>query len=268
MRFCGRLVILSAVPFCCLAGCRPAYYRVEADKVAYGIIDRAQKQALGRAEPFTIERPADSLRRKLLLEEGLPHAGAASLGAEYLKPIAHWPEKDYPARPEGPLPETHLGKGGSLTLSLVDALRVAARNNREYQTRKEDVFRAALALDLQANQFRNLLFGDAETEYSANYSGADAVRGLANTGTASWQRRLKNGTLLTAEFAVDLVKLLTLDRSSSLGLFADATITMPLLSGAGRHIATEDLIQAEREVVYSLYSFGRVKRTLAVRVAS
>ena len=261
------LVALWTVTVCCLQGCQPEQYREEADKAAYGIIDRAQKRALGRTEPFTIEGPADSLRKKLLLDQSLPYAGPASLGTDYLGALAHWPEENYPAKPAEQPPQPPWQKDRPLVLSLADALRVAARNSRGYQTQKEDVFRAALALDLEANQFRNLLFADVESEYSADYSGEDPTRGLANTGTASWERRLKNGALLTAGFAIDLAKLLTLDRSSSLGLFADATITIPLLRGSGRHIVTEPLTQAEREVVYSLYTFVDFRRTLAVRVA-
>ncbi len=261
-------MVWSVLWVCCTTGCRPGDYRREADKAGYGIIDRAQKQAFGQTEPFTIERPADALRRKLMLDQGLPHTGPASLGTDYLKPIAHWPEKDYPARPVESPHQAPWQKDRPLTLGLADALRVAARNNREYQTRKEDFFRTALALDLEANQFRNLLFGDVESEYTTDYSGEKPVRGLANTGTTSWQRKLKTGTILTAGFAIDLVKLLTFDRSSSLGLYADATITIPLLQGAGRHIVTEPLTQAERDVIYSLHTFARFKRTLAVRVAS
>ena len=263
-----RLLLLVTPWIGWVAGCRPVDYRRDADKAAYGIIDRAQQQALGRAEPFTIESPADALRSRLLLGQGLPHAGAASLGTGHLKPIAHWPEKDYPARPAASPTEAPWQKDRPVILTLSEALQVAARNSREYQTQKEDVFRAALALDLEANQFRNLLYSDVESEYSADHSGVRTVRGLANTGTASWQRTLKNGTLLTAGFAIDLARLLTRDRSSSLGLFADATITIPLLRGSGRHIVTEGLTQAERDMVYSLQTFARFKRTLAVRVAS
>lgn len=268
MKVPPRFILLLTLWVCCVTGCRPADYRREADKVGYSIIDSAQKQTFGQAEPFTIERPADALRRKLMLEQSLPHAGPASLGTDHLKPIAHWPEKDYPARSAESPPQSPWQKDRPLTLGLADALQVAARNNREYQTRKENFFRTALALDLEANQFRSLLSGDAESEYTTDYTGEKPVRGLANTGTTSWQRKFKTGALLTSGFAVDLVKLLTFDRSSSLGLYADATITIPLLRGAGRHIVTEPLTQAEREVIYSLHTFVRFKRTLAVRVAS
>jgi len=266
MNALSRGVIPAACALALLAGCQPKDYRLQADRAAYGIVDAAQQQALGRTEPFTVEPPADALRRRLLLDQALPHAGGASLGTEFLEPIPHWPEDRAPKDP--PAASQPSTPAGPLVLGLAEALQVAARNSREYQTRKEDVFRAALTLDLQANAFRNLLYADAESEYSADHSGDGAVRGLANTAGTSWQRQLVNGTLLTAQFAIDLVKLLTGDRSSSLGLAADATITVPLLRGSGRHIVTEPLTQAERDVVYSLLTFERYKRTLAVRVAS
>ncbi|HUU22542.1 MAG TPA: TolC family protein [Phycisphaerae bacterium] len=263
-----RLIALLGASAGWLAGCQPADYRREADKAAYGIIERAQQQSLGRTEPFVLERPADALRRKLLLSHNLPHAGPASLGADALQPIAHWPEKDYLVGAAAAPPQAPWQDQRPLVLSLTDALQVAARSNRDYQTRKEDVFRTALDLDLEANAFRNILAADWESDYSADHSGDGAVRGLAHTGTTSWQRKLKNGALLTAGFAVDLAQLLTQGRSSSLGLFADATITIPLLAGSGRHIVTEALTQAERDVLYSLNTFVRFKRTLAVLVAS
>jgi len=48
----------------------------------------------------------------------------------------------------------------------------------------------------------------------------------------------------------------------------DATISIPLLQGAGRHIAMEPLTQAERNVVYAIYAFERYKRTFAVEIAA
>jgi len=269
----GGLTTFSAFAFlllaaACLTGCGPAEYRQDADRAAYSIVDEARERTLGGTEPFTVESPADALRRKLLIGQDLPRCGPASLGSDQLEPIAHWPEKNYPAKDaQAPPAEAPWSCATPLKLSLPEALGVAARNSRDYQTHKENVFRAALALDLEANEFRNLLFADGEATYEDDLSGGEGVRGLANSATVGWQRRLKSGTLLTAEFAVDLVRLLTQGQASALGLFADATITIPLLRGAGEHIVGEPLTQAERDVAYALWGFERFKRTLAVRVA-
>jgi len=270
-RFAGSAALSTVLAAWLVTGCHfgAAGYRREADEVATRIVEAAQREALGREEPFTIERPSDTLRRRLLLDQQLPHTGAASLGADQLEPVPHWPEEQYPARLAGGASVVPPWQDGRpLTLTLVQALQVAARNNRDYQTRKEDVFTSALDLDLEANQFRHLFFADAEARFDADLSGNEDVRGVTHTETVSWQRQLKNGTLLTAGLGMDLVKLLTQDRASALGLFADATVTIPLLRGAGRHIVSEPLTRAEREVVYSLYTFERFRRTLAVRVAS
>lgn len=268
MRAYIHAAALTAWAACLLAGCRPASYRNDADETAYKIIDEAQKQTLGRTEPFTVERPADTLRRRLLLDQELPHAGAASLGSGYLDRVPHWPEDAYPPGPDTAPDGPAWPQDRPLSLTLAQALQVAAQNSRDYQTRKESVFQSALALDLEANEFRSLLSADLESEYTENRTGDDPVRGVTNSADVTAGRQFKNGAALTTGFAVDLAKLLTADRSSSLGLLADATITVPLLRGAGRHIVTEPLTQAERNVVYSLFTFERFKRTLAVRVAS
>ncbi len=76
--------------------CTSTKYRLKADKAAANIIQEKQKQALGKADEFSIERPSDILRRRLLIEQDLPYASEASLGVDKLKTIEHWPEKDYP----------------------------------------------------------------------------------------------------------------------------------------------------------------------------
>lgn len=248
-----------------LAGCRsPASFKREADQAAYAIIKKAQEQTLPVATDFEIETPAETLRRKLLLDQNLPYSDQAVLSSQNLPAIPHWPKTDAPAT--NPPPEALPDNIKSLTLA--ESLQIAAHNNRDYQTRKEDVFRSALALDLEANQFRGLLAGNVTSDIKADHSGESRVRGLANTGKLSLQRRLKYGTLLTTQIAVDLVKLLTLDRASSLGLFADATISIPILRGAGKHIVAEPLTQAEQNLIYSLFAFERYKQTLSSRVAT
>ncbi len=253
----------------CAAGCQPAAYRQDADDAALSIIERAQREALGRDQPFSIEQPSQTLRRRLLLAQDLPYSGKTALGVADLKTIAHWPEADYPPAADPP------GEVGSvqplddpLRVSMVDALMIAARNSRDYQTRKEQLFESALALDLESNDFRYLFAGALESRYIDNPGAGPDVRGLENTGTASIAKRFKTGAAFTASLALDLVKLLSLDRASSFGILADATIMIPLLRGSGTHIVTEPLTQAERDVVYSILLLERFKRTLAVRVAT
>jgi len=251
-----------------LFGCKSyTDYRHQADEVAAKIIEQKQQDALGRSEKFSIERPSDILRRRLLIEQNLPYSGPASLGTDKLKPIPHWPEKDYPG-PEAAFDALDLLEPDKpLRLSLVDALQVGARNNFEYQSLKEEIFRAALDLDLERNEFRTIFAGQVESLLKADKTGDKTVSGAENSGSLDIGKKLESGVSLTTALAVDLANLFTLGGASSLGIAGDATITVPLLRGSGRHIVREPLTQAERNVVYAIYDFERFKQTFVVEVA-
>ena len=253
---------------CLVCGCKtPGQWRQEADRVAYETIKQKQKEALGRTEPFTIERPADTLRRRLLEGQDLPTASPASYGAKALTPIEQWPDDDYLTEPDQTPPPPWRGNV-PLKLTLDDALQVAARNSRDYQDEKESVFRAALGLDLERDDFRNTWAGSIDSEISSDLSGAETVSGVENAGTLGVTRAVQAGATFAGSLGLDLVKLLTQDHASSLGIFGDASVSIPLMRGSGRFVVTEPLTQAERDVVYAIYDFERFKRTFAVRIAS
>jgi len=250
------------------AACRtPSQYRSEADSVASDIITGKQKEALGRTEPFGIERPSDILRRRLLEGQNLQYSDEASLGTDKLEPVAHWPEEHYPPATSSPDTDIPVEPNRPTKLNLVDALQVGARNSFEYQSRKENVFRAALDLDLARHDFRNIFRATADSRLTTDTTADRTVTTVDSSGTAEVTRRLKSGLDLSTALAIDLANLLTQGGASSLGLAADATASMPLLRGAGRHIVTEPLTQAERNVVYSICEFERFKRSFAVNVA-
>ena len=93
------------------------------------------------------------------------------------------------------------------------------------------------------------------------------MSGIEGSAGAGWRRKLKSGADLSAALAVDLAKLLTSGGSSSLGLAADVSVSIPLMRGSGRHIVTEPLTQAERNVIYAIYEFERFKHNFTVDVA-
>ena len=267
--FCPRIMALGIIfTLLALVGCKTtSKYRMEADRVAESIIEMKQEQLFHATADFSIERPSDILRRRLLIDQNLPYYGDASLGSDALEPVPHWPEKDYPKFETSSEAVVSMESGKPFQLSLIQALQVAAQNSHDYQTRKEAVFRKALDLDLEANDFGFIWRGDAQSQYTADKSGAEAVKGFENSGSLSLSKALYNGAQITTALAIDLVKLLTQGETSSFGITGDASISIPLLRGAGKHIVTEPLIQAERNVVYAIYEFERYKKTFAVDIA-
>jgi outer membrane protein TolC len=252
---------------CCgliLTGCRsPAKYREKADKAAYDIIEQKQQEALGKTDPFRIERPSDILRRRLIETQGLAVSGKASLGTDKLELIPHWPE-------EGNLPQGSsmdakipIEPNQPLKVSLIDALQIAARNSPEYQRRKESVFQVALALDLTRDTFRTVFTTGASAGLTRNTVTDETA--LDASGTVDVSRTLKNGLDIGAAMTVGLLSMLPGTDTVDWGF--DPSVSIPLLRGAGRHIVTESLTQAERDVIYEMWSFERYKRTFAVSIA-
>ena len=256
-----RNLSLFLAIFLLLAGCSATRYRQQTDERAGEIVAAKQVEALQREEPFSIDTPADILRHRLLIGQNLPQAGPASLGSGNLPDIPHWPE------PNAAESATVAGETGEISLSLVEALQVAARNSREFQDRKEELFSSALALDFERNAFRSTLTGTLEGEYQQDRTSADsdgAVEGIAGSAVGGLTRLFKTGISLTTRIGWDLINMLQPGNDVSSGLYGDASITIPLLRGAGRHIAAEPLTQAERDTLYAVWDFERYKKEFVV----
>ncbi|MEM7755810.1 MAG: TolC family protein, partial [Planctomycetota bacterium] len=270
VRICSAAVVASGALW--LVGCRsPESYRLEADNAALDIIDRAQEAGLGRSEPFTIERPAAALRERLLIDQRLAVTSPASFGVTALGADTRWPDAEYLDKPDigfdAGLPLTGLATE-AITLSLVESLAVAAQNSRDFQDEKESVFFSALNLDLERDAFRPQFFGGADATVLADLTGPEDVSGYTVNPDLSASRQFQNGVTATGLIGLDLVELFTQSESSSLGLFGDASISVPLLRGSGSHIVREPLTQAERSTIYAIYGFERFKRTFVVTIAT
>lgn len=252
----------------------PDRYRRDVDERAARIIEEGQREYLGKTEPIIVESPAKTLRLKIIKAQGLPHASAASMGVKNLDPIAHWPDDDYLREDMATtLPLQSWTGEGVPELNLIDALRVAAANNRDFQSRKEDVFLTALDLELERDEFRNTFSGLLEGLYSHDRTArrstdGEIEQGLEFDALVGLNRRFMNGAQLSMGLGYNLAKLLDPSQFTSRSVFGDASIVVPLMRGAGRHIVAESLTQAERDLMYAMFDFERFKRQFAVQVAS
>jgi len=238
-----RMKKFALLVFLLLAGCRSAsWHREKADQAARANLIQAQTTLFGQAEAMVPDPAAEALRTRLLQDQQLPGMPAPGTTTNV-----------------APLPDP-------LELTPVSALQVAARNSRNFQQAKEELFSAALGLDLEQADFRTAFASAWELELEEDRSGTETVRGLTATAPQSFSRTFQNGLAWTGSLAVDLVKLLTQGSASSLGIVADTSISIPLLRGAGREIAAEPLRQAERNVLYAVMDFERFKRGFAFDV--
>jgi hypothetical protein len=181
--------------------------------------------------------------------------------------VDHWPEPGFPKSLKARNQEFST-LTGPLEITLFQALEIGAQNNSDFQTKKEAVFQAALALYLEQDSFRNTLLGQIRSLASSDASKEPPQRGALISSEADGSRQFKNGMELTTALAIDLATLLTSGGSSSIGIAGDASLSIPLLRGSARHIVTEPLQQAERNVVYAIMDFERFKKEFAVSVGS
>lgn len=265
-----NLIALLSLTTALLCGCRsPASHRAQADKAAYGIVEQT-RAGIGKPEPFTLEPPSVTLRRRLMLDQQLPRSGPASLGTGDLKPVRHWPDPAYPGGPGAASPTNAAAATNApgVTITLLDALQIAAGQSPRFHDQKESLFKTALALDLERDAFRSHLSAAVSGGASGETEDGDtSAKATANT-KPGLSRKTAAGADLAAQIGLDLTRMLTGDSSSSLGVTADTSVSIPLLRGAGRHIAREPLTQAERDMLYAVYGFERFKQQFAVDIAA
>lgn len=261
--------ILAIVVLC--GGCRTTEsWRDDADKKAARYLRVAQKEVTGREEVIEIETPAQTLRRRLLLEQNLPTFHVASLGIRDLSTNEYWngSERLRTSEVDESLP---LGTNGVLTIGLTDAVQIAARGSRDYQEKKEGLYKVALGLDLENRKFRStftgMLNGSIESQ-EADAADAERETSFREGNQLGVKRKFADGTELSSAIAVDLAGMLTGEKTSSWGVFADASISIPLLRGSGRLVNQESLTQAQRELIYTVREFEQYKRNFVVGIAS
>ena len=247
-------------------GCKSTRdWRNEADSHAEALIKDAQGKVTGVEEPIVIESAADTLRRRLMLDQNLPKKTDASLGVRDLQDTERWKTQKH--LKDGAEYAERWNTKEKVMLSLLEAIEIAAKNNRDFQAQKETLYQAALSLDLEAHDFqttfRGMLNGSIQSSYGTRRNTGSVVG-----ADGSLAHKFKNGVELTSALSVDLAKMLSGDRGSSFGLTYDGSLSVPLLRGSGKFIVTEPLTQAERNLVYQVREFEQYKRRFVVSIAN
>ena len=152
----------------------------------------------------------------------------------------------------------------SRRLALEDIVELASINSREYQTQKENLYRAALTLTLERYDYdlKFALTGNGtQVDFQHSRNGGSTVNRLGIPTTVNGEKVLATGGDLLARFANNVV--LTFNGPD--GFAADIGSEMLLdISQAvfQRDIAFERLTQAERDVIYAARDFIRYRKEL------
>jgi outer membrane protein TolC len=217
----------ACLPLFCLAlaACQsPREYEIQADRDVYALVRERRAELFQEGGEFRIDPPQDSLRARIL-------AGQVSTV-------------------EG--------------LDLRTCLEIAAQNNRDYQARKESLYRAAL--DVTFERWDLGWISDAGADIGIEGLGDE---GTAVTGGADYGLRkvLGTGAEIVGGIGLSLFKDILGGGSWGLASSASLAFTQPILRGSGSLIVFENLTQAERDLVYEVRTFERFRRQLAVDLA-
>ena len=241
------------------------------DQEAMRLIQQRQQTALGVSTGITLDSQEQT--------------GGKDIAA--YRPSTHNPSaSDLPAQPQ---PREDGGNGGAgggpqiptvldseqdaIRLDLQGILAYAIANSPEYRTRKEALYLSALALIVERHLWGPRFFNTISGTVAGTPEGGDndIVATLLNQFTVT--HRLPYGGSVSVNALVDYVSYLRQSSASSSvpwnsqSTEINASLDLPLLRGAGV-VAREDLIQAERDLVYAVRSFERFRREFLVEIAN
>ncbi len=225
----------------CTTGCGPDHYRRIADREAYALIREKDARVREMPEEFSVEQPQ----------------------RDVLEQIPRKTDARAPAEKEPYVPEEEKHKAPR-QISLGTAMKLAAVKSRDFQDRREAVFLEALSLSLQRDRFTPRFLGTMSSSFKKKKKDSENVSGESQFGM---NRLLQTGGKLTLEFSTVLTEYLTGDPRDAASSLFNFTFIQPLLRGRGIAV-TEQLTQAERDLIYEMRRFVRFRRTFFTRVYS
>ena len=158
-----------------------------------------------------------------------------------------------------------------MTLDLPGALRVSQQTGREFLTEEEEYTLAAIRLLVERHLWEPRFFNDTTVGINRTSRRGDAAFNtpLRIINELRATQRLPFGGEVEAAFLFDATEQL---RTSVSGQYEQSSAVVlqanvPLLRGAGL-VAQEDLIQAERDLVYAARNFEDFRRRYLVEIAT
>ncbi len=262
----ARLLLFPAFALV-LSGCRTPMERL--DQQAAALIEQRQALAFGDSasqDPQTV--PLDDTPPTVTgdLYDQTPPTNNPALDA-----LPAETDQDTAVDTDS-LPITVVDVGEPVRLDLEGILGYAVRHAPDYRREKEELFLTTLSLIIERHEWGPRFFSGVRgqldgTPESGDFDTAGSL--LADLGVT---QRLPYGGSISAAALVEYVAFLnkastnTADDDSQ-SAAVNLAINLPLLRGAGM-VAREDLIQAERNLIYAARDFERFRREFLVDLAS
>jgi outer membrane protein TolC len=290
---CALAVVAASVALTACEGPMRDY----ADAQAYGLIDQRQRQTLGETSQTAIGPGEIPLRENRGMYARVPptfnqlpqaaggvtdppasapatspsstrEANGQTAGTSVDELLKNLPGIDLDKMPDLPVfPKPAASGKTRRSLSLDDAFNYALAHNREYMARKEDLYVTALNVALERHAFEPRLFAATTLGVVGNGEASDYSAAFNASQTVGVRQRLPLGGEVVAQALTSTIQQVRRSVSTANDGTVSVALSVPLLRGAGT-IAQEDLISAERAMVYEVRDFERFRRGFLLAIAA
>ncbi|MCH8120985.1 MAG: hypothetical protein IIC00_14825, partial [Planctomycetes bacterium] len=173
---CWLLGIAVVLGF--IGACSPQHHKADADEEVYKIIDDKWQDDFGQKTNYTVSDYNDPASpNDVELAEMVPESGV---------------------------------------INLQQAVEIATKFNRDYQTQKESLYISALDLTDERYKYALKWFGTIDGTYTDNKSNGDDVS-LETSGGVNKAQLFLDGVIVNTGIAIDWVRFLTGDPRTTLG---------------------------------------------------
>ncbi len=286
-------------------GCSQTQYRVQADEDAYRVISERNVDPRWRAEDYDIDMdprsrffdPHDPDHSPMPLDD--PTSQQYMHEVNGMEGWEHWNDNGQRADLENPIWKKTLGEyaelteSGELLLDIDSSVQLAYVHSPRHQNQLETLYLSAL--DVTAERFR------LDTQYYGGFGSTYTHNGSLNPASLSYdaasgkyvvsgptegiesnrltvgstsakptlrvERSLATAGQLLAGFANSFVFEFSGGDATLSSSLANFVFVQPLLRGAGRDIALEELTRDERSLLGNLRAYGQFRQGFYTQVA-
>jgi outer membrane protein TolC len=269
----GRVVIVLLL---LLGGCGRAWYRRDADRDTYAILEERNNNPEWQVPYFSLNPNPESRLYDPTnpdyppMPPDDPAAYQYMLWANGMRNYRRWHKDGDLPSVEDPAWRSYLklDDKGVLVLNTERAVELAWLNSREYQTALETLYQQALTLTFVRFDFMVHWFAGNGTMFTHFGSDGDETNTLTTTTTAGFTKNLAAGGQLMANFVNSFIFQFAGPDMTLMTSNLTVSLMQPLLQMAGRRFRMEPLTQSERNVLYAVRDFARFRKLLYVGITT
>jgi hypothetical protein len=254
-------------------------HRVQADQEAYSVISERNADPRWHADDYSIEidprsryfDPHDQDRPPMPPDDPASHEYMRMAGG--MKGWKHWldngvrDELENPAWREVLAEYVDVDEDGSVKLNVDSALKLAYVHSPSHQNQLETLYMSALDVTTERFRLDTQFFGGYDAIYENNRSLESDQVTLGTDPVLRARRRFATAGELLVGFANSFVIDFTGSGTNFASSLANFSFVQPLLRGAGRDVALEQLTFVERALLADLRAYHQYRQGFYTRVA-